>query len=69
LGIYHEAQRELLELFVESKRNMEKSIGRKIKVLHSDNEKEYKRDPFQQLYRDESIESYFTVRETPQQGG
>ena len=69
MGISMKHKGKVLGLFVESKRNMEKSIGRKIKVLHSDNEKEYKRDPFQQLYRDESIESYFTVRETPQQGG
>ena len=33
MGIYHEAQREVLELFVEWKRNMENSAGRKIKVL------------------------------------
>jgi len=36
----------VLELFVESKRNMEKSIRRKIKVLRSDNGKKYTRNPF-----------------------
>ena len=35
---------------------MEKSTGRKIKVLHSDKGGEYTGDPFLQLCRDESIE-------------
>ena len=56
---------EVLELFVESKKNM----GRKIKVLRSDNEGEYTSDPFLQLCRDEGIERYFTVREISQQNG
>ena len=36
----------VLDLFVEWKMNMEKSTGRKIKVLHSDNGGEYTSDPF-----------------------
>jgi len=48
---------------------MEKNTGRKIKVLCSDNSREYTSDPFLQLCRDEGIERYFTVRETPQQSG
>jgi len=60
---------EVLELFVEWKRNMEKSIGRKIKVLRSDNIGEYTGNPFLQLCRDEGIEKHFTVRETSQQNG
>jgi len=37
---------EVLELFVEWKKNMEKSMGRKIKILRSDNRGEYTSDPF-----------------------
>ena len=57
---------EALELFVEWKKNMEKSTGKKIKILRSDNGGEYTRDPFLQLYHYEGIEKYFTVREIPQ---
>ena len=46
---------------------MEKNTERKIKVLHSDNGREYTSDPFLQLCRDEGIERHFTVKETPQQ--
>ena len=46
---------EVLELFMEWKKNMEKSTRRKIKVLQSDNESEYKSDPFLKLCRDEGI--------------
>jgi len=48
---------------------MEKSTGRKIKVLHSDKEREYTSDPFLQLWHDEGIERHFTVRKIPQQNG
>jgi len=57
---------EVLELFVEWKKNLE-STGRKIKVLQSDNGGEYKSDPFLKLCRDKGIVRHFTVRETPQQ--
>ena len=60
---------EVLELFVEWKKNMENSIGRKIKVLCSDNRREYTSDSFLQLCRDESIERHLTVRKVPQQNG
>jgi len=46
---------------------MEKSTGRMIKVLRSDNEGEYKSHPFLKLCRDEGIVRHFTVRKTPQQ--
>ena len=49
---------EVLELFVEWKRKMEKSTGRKIKVFRSDNGGEYTNDPFLQLCRDEGIERH-----------
>jgi len=48
---------------------LEKSTGRKIKVLRSDNGGEYKSDPFLKICRDEGIDRHFTVRETPQQNG
>jgi len=48
---------------------LEKSTGRKIKVLRSDNRGEYKSDPFLKLCRDEGIDRHFTVRKTPQQNG
>ena len=60
---------EVLELFVKWKKNLERSTGRKIKVLHSGNGEEYRSDPFLKLCRNESIERHFTVRETPQQNG
>ena len=52
---------EVLELFVKWKVNLERSTGRKIKVLRSDNGGEYKSDPFLQLCLDEGIERHFTV--------
>jgi len=48
---------------------MEKSTGRKIKVLRSDNGGEYKSDPFLNLCHVEHIERYFTVRKILQQNG
>ena len=60
---------EVLELFVEWKKKMEKNIGTKIKVLCSDNGGEYTSDPFLQIGRKEGIERYFTVRKIPQQNG
>ena len=70
LGMYLEAQRgKYLELFVEWKRNMEKKMGRKIKILRSDNRGVYTSDPFLQLCHNEGIERHFTVRKTPQQVG
>ena len=57
---------EVLNLFVEWKKNLEKSTGRKIKVLRSDNGGEYKSDLFLKLYHDEGIDRHFTVRKTSQ---
>ena len=62
-------KRKVLKLFVEWMKNMEKSTGRKIKVLRSDNGGEYKSDSFLKLCRDEGIERHLTVRKTPQQNG
>ena len=59
----------VLELFIEWKKNLEKSTRTKIKILQSDNGGKYKSDPFLKLCRDEGIDRYFTVRETPQQNG
>ena len=41
--------------------------GRKIKILMSDNGRDYKSDIFLQFCRDECIEPHFTVKETLQQ--
>jgi len=60
-------KRKVLELFVERKKNMEKSTGRKIKILRSDNGREYISDPFLLLCYNEGIERHFTVRKTLQQ--
>jgi len=57
----------VLELFVEWKKNIEKSTKRKIKALRLDNRGEYKSDSFLKVCRDEGIEKHFTVREIPQQ--
>ena len=59
----------VLELFMQWKRNMKKSTGRKIKVIYSDNGGEYTSDHFLQLCYHEGIERHFTIRETPQQNG
>jgi len=48
---------------------MELQIGRKIKILRSENGGEYKSGPFLQLCLDEGIQRHFTVRKTPQQNG
>jgi len=58
---------EVLELFVEWKRNMKKNTRRKIKILRSDNGGEYTCDSFLQLWRNYIIERHFTVRKTLQQ--
>jgi len=57
----------VLELFVEWKKNIEKSTRRKIKAPRLDNGGEYKSDSFLKVCRDEGIEKHFTIRETPQQ--
>ena len=69
LGIYHKAQRESPKIICGVEKNLERSTGRKIKVLRSDNGGEYKSDPFLKLCRNEGIDRHFTVRETPQQNG
>ena len=58
LGIYHEAQRGNLRIIYGVKKNLEKSTGRKIKDLRSDNEGEYKSDAFLKLCRDEGMDSH-----------
>ena len=60
---------EVLELFAEWKKNLEKNTGRKIKILQSDNGGECKSDLFLKPCRDEGIDRHFTVREAPQQNG
>ena len=62
-------KRKVVELFVEWERNMEKSTGRKIKILWLYNKNEYKSDPFLKLCHNEGIVRHFTVRKIPQQNG
>jgi len=69
LGIYHEAQRGSPKIICGVEEDLEKSTGRKIKVLRSDNGGEYKSDPFLNLCRDEGIDRHFTVRETSNKMG
>jgi len=59
----------VLELFVEWKKNLEKSTGRKTKVLWSNNGSKYKSDPFLKLRCEEGIDRHFTVKETLQKRG
>ena len=59
MGVRHATQRRSPELFVKWKANLERSTGRKINVLRSDNGGEYKSDPFLQLCLDEGIERHF----------
>ncbi|KAH9673193.1 Integrase catalytic domain-containing protein [Citrus sinensis] len=60
---------EVLEIFVKWNKLVETQIGRKIKVLRSNNEGEYTSDPFLQVYQNEGIKRHFTVRHTPQHNG
>ncbi|KAH9726277.1 Integrase catalytic domain-containing protein [Citrus sinensis] len=63
------AKDEVLEIFVKWKKLVETQTRRKIKVLRSDNGGEYTSNPFLQVYQNEGIKRYFTVRHTPQQNG
>ncbi|CAL2233267.1 unnamed protein product [Prunus armeniaca] len=60
---------EVLKIFLKWKMMIEMQSGRKIKTLRSDNDGEYKFDPFMKVCQDEGIVRHFTVRETPQQNG
>ena len=63
--IMHKYQ--LFEVFLKWKTMVENKIGRKIKILRSNNDGEYTSDPFKEYCQDEAIVSYFTVRGTTQQ--
>lgn len=52
--------------FVEWEKKMELHTGRKVKVLRSDSEGEYRSDQFMQLCKDEDIVIHFIVKEIPQ---
>ena len=65
--IVHAMKHKRLELFVEWKKNMKKNTGMKIKVLRSDNEREYTNDPFLQLCHDEGKEKHYIEKRTLQQ--
>ncbi|KAH9650850.1 Integrase catalytic domain-containing protein [Citrus sinensis] len=65
----HAREDEVLEIFVKWKKLVETQTGRKIKVLRSDNEREYTSDLFLQVYQNEGIKRHFIVKDTPQQNG
>ena len=58
-----------LEVFLIWKKMIEVQMGRKIRVLRSDNGGEYKSDPFLEVCKKEGITRYFTIRKTPHQNG
>ena len=60
---------EVFETFLVWKKMVENQIGRKIKVLRSDNGTEYRNDQFSYFCKKEGISQHFTVRDTPQQNG
>ena len=60
---------EVFETFLVWKKMVENQIGRKIKVLRSDNGTEYRNDQFSIFCKKEGISRHFTVRDTPQQNG
>ncbi|KAG6389166.1 hypothetical protein SASPL_150625 [Salvia splendens] len=60
---------EVLGIFLKWKAQVEYQMGRKIKVLRSDNGGEYKSDHFQDVCQECGIVRNFTVRNTPQQNG
>ncbi|KAG6388307.1 hypothetical protein SASPL_153509 [Salvia splendens] len=63
------SKNEVLAIFLKWKAQVENQMGKKIKVLRSDNGGEYKSDPFQDICRECGIVRHFTVRNTPQQNG
>ena len=63
------SKNEVFETFLIWKKMVENQTGRKIKVLRSDNGREYRNDQFSYFYKKEGISRRFTVRDTPQQNG
>ena len=60
---------DVLGVFLKWKAQVENQTGRKIKVLRTDNGREYKSDPFLKVCEDCGIHRHFTIRRTPQQNG
>ena len=60
---------EVFETFLVWKKMVENQTGRKIKVLRSDNETEYRNDQFLIFYKKEGISRHITVRDTSQRNG
>ena len=63
------SKNEVFETFLIWKKMVENQTGRKIKVLRSDNGREYRNDQFSYFCKKEGISRRFTVRDTPQQNG
>ena len=60
---------EVFERFLEWKSMVERSTGRNLKVLHSDNGGEYMSTPFQSYLKKEGIKHELTVPRSPEQNG
>lgn len=63
------AKSEVLRTFKTFKQHVEKQTGRKIKVLRSDNGREYVNKEFDNFLESEGISRQLTVPHTPQQNG
>lgn len=63
------AKSEALQMFKVYKQHVEKQTGRKVKILRSDNGREYVNNEFDQFLRVEGISRQLTVPHTPQQNG
>jgi transposase InsO family protein len=60
---------DVLGVFLKWKTQVENQMGRKIKVLRTDNGGEYKSDPFLEVCKKFGIMRHFTIRKTPQHNG
>lgn len=60
---------EFFKKFLEWKARTEKSTGRQLKVLHTDNGGEYTSSEFQDFLKKEGVRHELTVPKTPEQNG
>lgn len=60
---------DIFEKFVEYKTRVEKQTGKKIKIVRSDNGREYLSDKFKDLFKREGIIHELTAEYTPEQNG
>jgi transposase InsO family protein len=60
---------EVFNRFQEFRAQVENKIGKKIKVLRSDNEGEYTSNEFKDFYKEAEIKRELTISYNPQQNG